>query len=101
YIPELNEFSTEILNYFEIETKYEGYLAKSAREMRSVERMEEYVMPEDIDYMNMMGLRLEARQKLNKVRPLTLAQATRISGVTPADIDVLIVFLKRRKTSVK
>ena len=76
-----------------VEIKYGGYLYKEKRHADDQRKMEEKMLPIDIDYLSMENLRLEARQKLNKVRPLTLGQASRISGVSPADITVLITYL--------
>ena len=76
-----------------VEVKYGGYLFKEKRHAEEALRMEEKALPQDIDYFSMENLRLEARQKLDKVRPLTLGQASRISGVSPADITVLITYL--------
>ena len=76
-----------------VEIKYGGYLTKEQTFRAEARRMEERVLPVDIDYLGMDNLRLEARQKLDKVRPATLGQASRISGVSPADIAVLITYL--------
>ena len=76
-----------------VEVRYCGYLSKEKRHAADALKMEEKILPEDIDYFAMENLRLEARQKLNNVRPRTLGQATRISGVSPADIAVLITYL--------
>ena len=76
-----------------VEVKYGGYLFKEKRHAEEARRMEEKTIPQEIDYLAMENLRLEARQKLDKVRPLTLGQASRISGVSPADITVLIAYL--------
>ena len=73
--------------------KYEGYIKRQYSEVRRQERLEEYRMPENIDYMMVTGLRTEAAQKLSKIRPATLGQASRISGVSPADISVLLIRL--------
>ena len=78
-----------------VEIKYGGYLDKEKRHAMEAGRMEEKVLPEKIDYLSMENLRLEARQKLDRVRPRTLGQASRISGVSPADITVLITYLIR------
>ena len=75
--------------------KYEGYIKRQLSEERRMERLEEKRLPEDIDYNAIEGLRLEARQKLSEVRPLNLGQAGRIPGVNPADIAVLMVYLKK------
>ncbi len=89
------DFSPEALSYVAVELKYEGYLKKEEGAIKEARRMEEKKMPESIDYNEVEGLRLEARQKLNDRRPLTLAQASRISGVTPADVTVLILHLRK------
>lgn len=85
------------LKYVEVELKYEGYLKKQAQAIKDAQRMEEKTLPKDLDYMSIDGLRIEARQKLDEVKPLTLAQASRISGVTPADVTVLILYLRKNK----
>ena len=98
YIPELDEVILEETGeeQLEIMVKYEGYIAKQLREAKNMQRLEEMKIPEDIDYLNMDGIALEARQKLHKIRPLTIGQASRISGVNPADISMLIIKLKTR-----
>ena len=74
---------------------YDGYIEKQTEQVRRFRAMEELPLPKDFDYMTLDGLRLEARQKLNAQRPMNLGQASRISGVSPADVGVLLVFLKR------
>ncbi|MBQ8163010.1 MAG: tRNA uridine-5-carboxymethylaminomethyl(34) synthesis enzyme MnmG [Clostridia bacterium] len=78
------------------EIKYEGYVKKQLLEVKKSEKMEQRPIPADIDYMQIAGLRIEARQKLDKVRPQTLGQASRISGVSPADISVLHIYLSTK-----
>ena len=85
--------SDRILQTVETDAEYEGYLAKAMEQVKKTEKLEEKVLPEDIDYLSIKGLRLEARQKLDKIRPRSLGQAGRISGVSPADIAVLMVYL--------
>lgn len=80
-----------------IEMKYAGYLEKEDSAIKEQKRLEEKLLPENIDYSDIKALRIEARQKLDKVRPLNLGQASRISGVSPADIAVLIVYLQKNK----
>lgn len=92
-LKELKEFSESVIRDASVEAKYEGYLAKEDALRREAEQLESRALPEDIDYLKMEHLRLEARQKLNKIRPKTLGQASRISGVSPADINVLIIYL--------
>ncbi|MBQ9114321.1 MAG: tRNA uridine-5-carboxymethylaminomethyl(34) synthesis enzyme MnmG [Clostridia bacterium] len=89
------EYSPEALSYVAVELKYEGYLKKEEGAIKEARRMEEKKLPKDIDYLEVEGLRLEARQKLNDHKPMTLAQASRISGVTPADVTVLILHLRK------
>ena len=81
----------------EITIKYAGYIDRQLRQVEQVRRLEERHMPEDIDYLAIEGLRLEARQKLAAVRPKNLGQAGRVSGVSPADVAVLMVYLKQRE----
>ena len=80
-----------------IQIKYEGYLQREMAQIKSARAMEEALLPPDVDYNSLSSLRLEARQKLNETRPLSLGQASRIPGVSPADIAVLTVWLKRQQ----
>ena len=80
----------------EIQTKYEGYINKSLQQVEKVKRMEEEI-PEDLDYSKVDSLASEAREKLAEVKPLNIAQASRISGVNPADISILLVYLEQGK----
>ena len=81
----------------ETEVRYEGYLKRSEEQMQKAKKMEESPLPPDLDYAAIAGLRLEAREKLQRIRPLSLGQAERISGVSPADISVLMVYLSMKK----
>ncbi|HZJ57954.1 MAG TPA: tRNA uridine-5-carboxymethylaminomethyl(34) synthesis enzyme MnmG [Clostridia bacterium] len=81
----------------EVSIKYEGYIDKQLRQAQQFKRLESKRIPVGIDYTNISGIRLEARQKLNLVRPESIGQASRISGVSPADISVLMVFLEKRR----
>ena len=85
--------SKEILDTVEIDAKYAGYLEKGLEQIEKAKRLEEKILPDDINYLSISGLRLEARQKLDKIHPKSLGQAGRISGVSPADIAVLMVYL--------
>ena len=76
--------------------KYEGYLKRGLEQIEKAKKLEDKKLPADLDYMKIDGLRLEARQKLNQIRPANLGQAGRISGVNPADIAVLMVYLSLR-----
>ncbi len=93
----LKEYPKYVLETAEITVKYEGYLKQGNELIERAKRLEDKALPEDIDYDTILGLRLEAREKLNRVRPLNLGQAGRISGVNPADISVLMVWLSTRK----
>ena len=84
----------ESLSAAVIELKYEGYLKKEESAVKEQKRLENKVIPKDFDYDSIKALRIEARQKLSEIRPLNLGQASRISGVSPADIAVLIVAMK-------
>lgn len=84
----------DILESLETDAKYEGYLKKGLEQIEKQKRMEQKLLPQDIDYSKIEGLRIEAREKLNQVKPRSLGQAERISGVNPADIAVLMVYLK-------
>ncbi|HAR6047541.1 TPA: tRNA uridine-5-carboxymethylaminomethyl(34) synthesis enzyme MnmG [Staphylococcus pseudintermedius] len=81
----------------EIQTKYEGYITKSLQQVDKVKRMEQKKIPEDLDYSQIDSLATEAREKLAEVKPLNIAQASRISGVNPADISILLVYLEQGK----
>ena len=81
----------------EISLKYEGYIKRQLKQVEEFSRMEERVLPDDIDYDEVAGLRLEAREKLKKIRPHSFGQASRISGVSPADISVLMVWMEGRR----
>ncbi len=88
-------YDDEVLEQVEIALKYEGYINKSIKEAEKLLKIEEKQIPDDIDYQNVKNIASEARQKLSEVRPRTIAQAARISGVNPADIAILAVYLKK------
>ncbi len=90
-------YSKNVLETAEITVKYEGYLKQGLEQIERTKRMEEKLLPKDLDYSTISGLRLEAREKLNQIQPLNLGQASRISGVNPADIAVLMVYLASNK----
>ena len=91
------EYDPEIARQVEIEIKYEGYILKARKEADRMRKMDNIALPEDIDYLNVDNLALEARQKLDKIRPASLGQASRISGINPSDIQVLAIYLKQRQ----
>ena len=91
------EFSEEVREQIEIQLKYEGYIQKALQQVEKLKKMEDKKIPENIDYDAISGLATEARQKLKNVRPLSIAQASRISGVNPADISILLVYIEQGK----
>lgn len=99
--PERPELSREIGEQVEIRIKYEGYISRQLAQINQFRKAEKRRLPEDIDYSSISGLRLEARQKLDKIRPVSIGQASRISGVSPADISVLIIWLESRERQQK
>ena len=91
--PNRPELSDEVCEQVELEIKYEGYISKQLAQIEQMRRFENKKMPKNTDYSRIRGLRLEAAEKLNRVKPLSLGQASRISGVSPADINLLAVWL--------
>lgn len=91
------DFTGDVLSSAEIAIRYGGYLKKNSEQIMRAKKFEDKLLPEDCDYTQIEGLRLEAREKLNKVKPRSLGQASRISGVNPADIAVLTVWLSIKK----
>ena len=91
-----DEFSRMALEYVNTEVKFEGYLAQEQEDIKKFKEQEDLIIPQDINYSELKGLRLEARQKLDKVRPHSIGQASRISGVSPADITILIMKIKSK-----
>ena len=89
------ELDANIFEQIEVEVKYEGYIKKQLAQIEQMRRMETKRLPSDLDYKTIQGLRLEAQEKLNKVHPTNLGQASRISGVSPADIGVLVIWLSK------
>ena len=93
-LPEFAEFNKVYLKQIEVEVKYEGYLARQEKQIEQALKSENTLIPNNLDYKSIKGLRLEAQQKLDQIKPLNIGQASRISGVSPADIAVLTVYLK-------
>ena len=81
----------------EIQVKYEGYIKLEEAQVEKFKKLENKKLPKEIDYSELSGLRIEARQKLNKIKPESVGQASRISGVSPADISVLLIYLEQLK----
>ena len=98
FIPELQEITLDDSGIEEVEiiAKYEGYIVKQIKEAEGMAKLDMMKIPEGIDYLHMDGLALEARSKLNTIQPLTIGQASRISGVNPADISILILNIKKK-----
>ena len=93
--PERPALSPFICEEVEIEIKYEGYIKRQIQQVEAFKKLEKKKLPKEMDYQNMQNLRLEARQKLDKIRPENIGMASRISGVSPADISVLLVYLEK------
>lgn len=92
-----NDYDLDVIEEVEIQIRYEGYILKARKEADRMLKMDNLKLPQDIDYTYVDNLRLEARQKLNQIKPMTLGQASRISGINPADIGVLAVYIKAHK----
>lgn len=95
HIVEVPEISEDVKKQVEITLVYEGYIKKQLEQVERMEKLEEKLLPEDINYDEVSSLRDEAREKLNAIRPISIGQASRISGVSPADISVLLVYLEQ------
>ncbi len=93
--PERPALPPEIREQVEISVKYQGYIDRQNRQVEELRKLEDRPLPPDVDYLCIQGLRLEARQKLDKIRPLNLGQASRVSGVSPADVTALMIYLER------
>lgn len=93
------DIDEEIAKQLEIEIKYDGYINKAKKEAYRMQKMEKMRLSEDIDYLHMDNLSLEARQKLDKIKPLTLGQASRVSGINPSDLQVIAIYLKSKSTN--
>ena len=93
---ERKELPTAVVEQVEIEIKYEGYIVRQKRQVEQYKKMEKKKIPVDIDYDDVPSLRLEARQKLKQFKPISMGQASRISGVSPADISVLLVYMEQK-----
>ncbi|MCF8001513.1 MAG: tRNA uridine-5-carboxymethylaminomethyl(34) synthesis enzyme MnmG [Halanaerobiales bacterium] len=101
FAPELPEVSREVKDQVSIQTKYKGYIDRQMSQVEQFKKMEDNLIPEDIDYSKLENMRLEAREKLKKIKPRSLGQASRISGVSPADISVLMIYLEQQERENK
>ena len=95
--PELSDYPADVREQLEIDAKYEGYLSRQQADRQRFLAMEDTPLPPDADYLNMSGLRIEARQKLHAQRPASLGQASRIPGINPGDVTVLMIWLRARE----
>ncbi len=95
--PDCPDLDQSLIEQIEVEIKYEGYIQKQLKQVEQVKKLENKLLPTDFDYTTIAGLRLEAQEKLNKIKPLNIGQASRISGVSPADISVLLIWLATNK----
>ena len=93
--PDRKPLPADVTEQVQIEIRYEGYIKRQEKQVREQERLEVKLIPESIDYDDVPSLRIEARQKLKEFRPVSVGQASRISGVSPADISVLLVYLEK------
>ena len=94
--PDRPDLPAEVTEQVEIALKYEGYIARQQRQVEEMRKLETHPLPPDLNYMDISVLRLEARQKLQRIRPLSLGQASRISGVSPADVAALMIWLEHQ-----
>jgi tRNA uridine 5-carboxymethylaminomethyl modification enzyme len=95
-LPELGEFSTQAARQVTYDVKYEGYIARQAVDVERQRRLADKRIPDSFDYASLGQLRNEAREKLMRIRPVSLAQAARISGITPSDVALLLAYLEQR-----
>ena len=91
------ELSRQEQEEVEIQIKYEGYIKLQEAQVEKFKKLEEKILPDDVDYEKIKGISLEGRQKLNKFKPHSIGQASRISGVSPADVSVLLIYLQQLK----
>ncbi len=96
-VDDLPEFSQEAVEQLEISIKYQGYIERQLQQVEKFKKMENKLLPRELDYSQLNNLRQEAREKLNKIKPHSVGQASRIPGVSPADIQVLLIYLEKRR----
>jgi len=101
-LAEIDDETRPVLSYHEItqlevQIKYEGYIQKQINQIERFKKLEDKKLSQDIDYSKVEGLRIEAAQKLDQIKPESVGQASRISGVSPADINVLLVYLEKKR----
>ena len=96
---EIGKLTKEEAEEVEIQVKYAGYIKLQEAQVEKFKKLEAKKLREDINYSDIRGLRIEARQKLDKIKPLSIGQASRISGVSPADVSVLLIYLEQLKNA--
>ncbi|MBS0627451.1 MAG: tRNA uridine-5-carboxymethylaminomethyl(34) synthesis enzyme MnmG, partial [Verrucomicrobia bacterium] len=96
-VPELRE---EISRQIELQLKYAGYIQRQNTEIARLEGVENFLLPESLNYLEVNGLSREAKEKLHKIRPVSIGQASRISGISPADISLLMITLRGKKKAI-
>ena len=100
-LSEINDFEDEVKEQIEIESHYKGYIKKQKSEILSLKNDEKIKIPDEIDYSHIVSLSNEIREKLTKLRPKTISQASRIDGITPSSINLILTFIKNRAKSKK
>ena len=95
--PERKPLAYDVIEQVNILIKYDGYIKRQIKQVENFKKIESKKIPEDLDYDDVISLRIEARQKLQKYRPINIGQASRISGVSPADISVLLIYMEQNK----
>ena len=90
-----NSFSPEVIDQVEIQLKYQGYIEREEEIAKKLDRLEDVVIPDNVDFRSLLSLSSEAKEKLSSIRPTSIGQASRISGVSPSDITVLLIHLGR------
>ena len=95
--PERKPLSAGVIEQVNINIKYDGYIKRQQKQVKQFQKLEHKRLPADLDYDEVYGLRIEAKQKLNQFKPLSIGQASRISGVSPADISVLLIYLSGKR----
>ncbi len=97
FVDNFPEYSREVKEQVQIQLKYKGYIERQKSQIEQFKKMEDKIIPQDLNYNDLENLRKEAREKLNKIQPHSLGQASRISGVSPADISALMVYIEKRE----
>ncbi len=99
--PERSELPAEVIEQVEIQIKYAGYIKRQEIQVKRFKKLENYKIPQDIDYFNMHGISHEGKERFSEVRPISLGQAKRIPGITPSDITALMINIEKMKRAKK